>query len=139
MSQSEESKFINSITQGVQSIEDGKNWFKDLLPEKQFEILREISAYIQQAGARETDVPEAIEKAQVKETYTPCALLKNGRLKMQLVKVLNLPSAEYLKSFSILISLLSIADTRRRNNQCKDGCSHWWHQPLTKPNFKNKP
>lgn len=130
MIENEESKFINSIAHGIQSIEDGKNWFKDLLPDKQFEILGEISTYIQQAGARETDVPEAIEKAQIKETYTPCVLLKNGKLKMQLAKVLNLPSTEYLKSFSILISLLSIADTRRRNNQCKDGCSHWWHQSL---------
>lgn len=130
MIENEESRFLNCISQGARSIEDGKDWFQDLLPEKQLEVLREIAVYIQQAGARETDVPEAIEKARIKKTYTPCVILQNGRLKMQLAKVLNLPTVEYPKTFSLLISLLSIADERRRNNQCKDGCSHWWHQPL---------
>ncbi len=128
MIENEQSKFLNKLAQGTRSVEDGKDWFQDLLPEKQLEVLREISVYIQQAGARETDVPEAIEKARIKETYTPCALLKNGRLKMQLAKVLNLPSTEYLKSFFLLVSLFSVADMRRRSNQCKNGCSHWWHQ-----------
>ena len=89
------------------------------------------TVYIQQAGAIEADVPEAIEKARVKETCTPCILLQNGRLKMQLAKVLNLPSIEYLKTFFLLVSIFSVADTRRRNNQCKNGCSHWWHRSQT--------
>jgi hypothetical protein len=130
MIENEDSKFLNCIAQGARPIEDGKDWFQDLSPEKQLEVLREISVYIQQAGAREADVPEAIEKAKIKKTFTPCVILQNGRLKMQLSKVLNLPTAEYTKAFLLLLSLLSIADKRRRNNQCKDGCSHWWHQPL---------
>jgi hypothetical protein len=130
MIENEESKFLNSIAQGACPIEDGKDWFQDLSPEKQLEVLREISVYIQQAGARETDVPEAIEKAKMKKTFTPCVILLNGRLKMQLAKVLNLPAVEYPKAFPLLLSLLSIADKRRRNNQCKESCSHWWHQPL---------
>ncbi|GAB6098008.1 hypothetical protein JCM14469_42620 [Desulfatiferula olefinivorans] len=125
-----ESLFLNSLAQGIRPIREGTDWFETLSFEKQLEILREISVYAQQAGVRESDVQNAIYKSGLKSTYTPCILVSKGNLKVQLAKVLNLPKVEYIKVFILLLSLLSVADERRMNNQCKDGCSHWWHQDI---------
>jgi len=122
---------LNQYAQGVRKIEDGKDWFSNLSSDEQLLILRELSNLILQAGASINDVNEAIQKSRLKATFTPCVLLQKGSLKIQLSKVLALPFSEYAKVFSLFISLLSIADTRRRNTKCKNGCSHWWHKDLS--------
>lgn len=120
---------INRLAQGIEPIETGVLWFRHVDAFKQEEVLRIIAGFIAQAGAREEDVPSAIEQASLRATHTPCVLLSRGRRKMQLPKVVNLPSEEREKSFRLLIALLAIADQRRRRTVCADGCSHWWHQP----------
>jgi hypothetical protein len=130
MIDSKESHFLNCLAQDIRPMEEGKAWFEKLPFEKQLEILREISVYAQQAGLRESDVQNAIAKSGLKATYTPCILASKEKLKIQLAKILDLPRVEYLRSFVLLLSLFSVADERRRNNQCKNGCSHWWHQEL---------
>ncbi|MEV0489958.1 DUF5958 family protein [Streptomyces atratus] len=29
----------------------------------------------------------------------------------------------------MLVAVLAIADGRRRERSCADGCGHWWHRP----------
>jgi hypothetical protein len=122
---------LNQYSQGIRSIENGKDWFSSFSSGKQHGVLRELSNLILQAGANSSDVDEAIDKSGLKSTFTPCVLLKKENLKVQLSKVLSLPSGEYTKAFALFISLLSIADQRRRDTKCKNGCSHWWHQDLS--------
>nr|WTB36226.1 DUF5958 family protein [Streptomyces sp. NBC_00830] len=38
------------------------------------------------------------------------------------------PHEERLKSFRLLIAVLAVADGRRRERFCSDGCSHGWHR-----------
>lgn len=121
---------INRLAQGLESIEAGLIWFRNLGSAKQGEVLRTIASFITQAGAREEDVPTAIERSSLRATYTPIVLLSRGSLKMQLPKVVNLPLEEREKAFRLLIALLAIADERRRRTTCANGCSHWWHQDL---------
>ena len=121
---------LNQYAQGIKSIQDAKVWFSSIESNRQLEILRELSNLGLQAGARETDIPEAIINSGLKSTYTPCVLLSRKGMSIQLSKVLGLPTNEYLKSFLLLMALFSIADKRRRNTICKDGCSHWWHNDL---------
>jgi hypothetical protein len=54
-------------------------------------------------------------------------LLKKGRLKFQVAKLLKLPHAERERSFRLLLALFQIADERRRSTACLNSCSHWWH------------
>lgn len=129
MTGSQESQFLNSLAQGICAIEEGKKWFKILSVEKQHEIIRELSIYAQQAMARNSDVQNAINKSGLKASYTPCVLARKGNLRAQLTKIVNLPRNEYEKIFILLLFLFSIADERRRRDQCKNNCSHWWHDP----------
>lgn len=122
---------INQIQQALISQENAKNWFLSFSIEGLQEILQRLSYMTIQAGAREEDVSLAITKSKLRATYTPCVLLRRGRLKEQMAKLLKLPSSESIKSFFLLISLLAIADARRYDKYCQDGCSHWWHRDLS--------
>ena len=122
---------INQIQQELISQEDAKNWFLSFPNEGQQDILQRLSYMTIQAGAREEDVSLAITKSKLRATYTPCVLLSKGRLKEQMAKILKLPSSEFIKTFFLLISLLAIADARRYDKYCQDGCSHWWHRDLS--------
>nr|WP_268248284.1 DUF5958 family protein [Streptomyces abikoensis] len=42
-------------------------------------------------------------------------------------QIASLPSYEYMKAFRVLISTFSIADTRRRETECRGQCGHSWH------------
>ncbi|MDB9511946.1 DUF5958 family protein [Kamptonema animale CS-326] len=122
---------LNQIRQELISQEDAKNWFLSFPPEEQQEILLRLSYIIIQAGARDEDVSLAISQSKLRPTYTPCVLLGKGRLKEQMVKIVQLPTSEFLKAFLLLMSLFAIADARRYSEYCQDGCSHWWHRDLS--------
>lgn len=122
---------LNQYAQSYREIQDAKYWFESLATIDQLEVLRELSYLVLQAGANDKDVNEAIEYSRLKKTFTPCILLLKGNLKVQLSKILGLPPAEHTKSLLLLISLLSIADKRRRDTSCSGGCSHWWHKDLS--------
>ncbi|WP_433931902.1 DUF5958 family protein [Sorangium cellulosum] len=118
---------LNQLAQGLVTKEEGHRWFSGLAEGEQRDVLGKLWFFAAQAGARESDVDVAIARAQLKPSFTPCALLRNGRLKIQAAKVLGLPLAEHEKSFRLLSALFQVADERRRKEECKDGCSHWWH------------
>lgn len=127
MSNSVEEIKLNKIAQGIIDIESGMNWFMESDSNTQLKLLRKLYYMILQAGAKEDDISQAISLSKLKRTFTPCVLLSKGNLKIQIPKIINLPVQEYLKSFKLLISLFSVADERRRNIICKNGCNHWWH------------
>lgn len=129
--------FLNQLAQGIQSLHSGKAWFSGFSVEERLDLLRLLSHMALQAGAREEDVPPAIERSQLRRSYAPCVLLLKGGLRGQIAKVLALPSEEYEKAFVLLLALLTIADTRRRESRCAGGCLHWWHQDLSKEQVVN--
>ncbi|WP_437814646.1 DUF5958 family protein [Sorangium sp. So ce1078] len=118
---------LNELAQGFVTNEEGRHWFSQLAEGEQRDVLGKLWFFAAQAGARESDVDVAIARAQLKPSFTPCVLLRNGPLKVQAAKVLGLPSAENEKSFRLLSAMFQVADERRRKEECKDGCSHWWH------------
>ncbi|GIF06910.1 hypothetical protein Asi03nite_44480 [Actinoplanes siamensis] len=91
------------------------------------DVLRELAGYCLQAKAVSEDAAQSIAQSGVKPTATPAVLISRGRLRDQLAKIGNLPEAEMEKSFRILLALLSIADSRRREVDCANGCTHSWH------------
>ena len=123
--------FINQIIQGIKSFNEGVNWFEMFDDKIKLDILRGLNYMMLQSGAQDSDVDLAIFESKLKPTYTPCVLLKKGRLNDQSWKILNLPASEYRKSFILFLIIFKIADERRRNLLCKGNCSHWWHKDLS--------
>lgn len=131
---------LNQLAQELKPMEDGNKWFLEQSNEEQLGILRYLGFLIAQAGAVGGDARAAIAKARLKSSFTPCVLLLRaeqaepsggGRLRQHLARVVSLPAIEREKSFVLLINLLSVADSRRRTERCREGCSHWWHGDLS--------
>ncbi|WP_306459786.1 DUF5958 family protein [Streptomyces sp. Ag109_G2-15] len=49
--------------------------------------------------------------------------------RQQLGKIAGLtPLRERIKAFRLLVQVLGLADARRRERSCVEGCCHEWHQ-----------
>nr|WP_254211977.1 DUF5958 family protein [Streptomyces sp. ADI95-16] len=101
--------------------------------ENQFEVLRDLCGHCMQARATEEDGPKSVRRAGLRPTYTPAVLITRGQLNVQLAKIINLPQDERVKAFRLLVALLGVADERRRERFCADGCGHAWHQLAKNP------
>ena len=76
------------------------------------------------------DVPHAIRMAGLKDTYTPCVLLKKGITYASMSKIINLPDDELEKAVVLFLNLFKIA-YRRRFSQETDTTHKWWYKDLS--------
>ncbi|MFG3001373.1 DUF5958 family protein [Streptomyces sp. NPDC048340] len=120
---------LNELAQELRPIPEGIEWFEGLSPEEQFDVLRLLCQYCVQARATTEDGPESIRRAGLRPTHTPAVLITRGRINEQLGKIAGLaPLDERRKAFRLLVSVLAIADGRRRERFCANGCGHEWHR-----------
>ncbi|MFC8274303.1 DUF5958 family protein [Streptomyces sp. NPDC057271] len=120
---------LNELAQGLRPMSEGIGWFDVLGQEEQSEVLLFLRHHCVQARAVSKDAPESIRRAGLRPTHTPAVLISRGRIDEQLGKIAGLaPLDERRKAFRLLISVLAIADARRRERDCSGGCSHWWHK-----------
>ena len=70
----------------------------------------------------------AVNSIPLKPTYTPIVILKNFSTKIAFNKLASLPKNENRKVITSLLWIFKITDTERRNTECKNGCSHFWHE-----------
>jgi hypothetical protein len=119
---------LNRIARGLLTEDSGLRWFEELPAAERATVLRELAYITAQSNPKREEVPLAIAKSGLKPTFTPCVMLRNEeRPNRCLSPIAALPEPEQSKSFRLLLALFSIADTRRRETQCKDGCTHEWH------------
>ncbi|MGW0652954.1 DUF5958 family protein [Streptomyces umbrinus] len=114
---------LNELAQGIRPMAEGESWFAVLAEDEQRLVLRELEQFCVQARAVETDAQAAIARSGMRPTYTPAVMLTRWRLNMS-----HLPHYDRARAFRLLVALFAIADNRRRERYCADGCSHAWHQ-----------
>ncbi len=119
---------INKIAQGKIDFQNGISWFSELEVNLQKEIIQLLEYYILQAHPDTESIELGIKSTHIKDSMTPIVILKTAQnLKIALSKIIALPDSELIKSFTTLISIFKIADKKRREVYCKNGCSHEWH------------
>ncbi|MEU9110205.1 DUF5958 family protein [Streptomyces sp. NPDC048483] len=87
-----------------------------------------LQLFCHQAHPVKEDAAESIARSGIRPTHTPAVMLTKWRLGMA-----QLPAYELPKAFRLLTALLAIADTRRRDRYCADGCGREWHQLAARP------
>jgi hypothetical protein len=118
---------LNKIAQDLISFEDGVIWFDNLeLDEKNY-VMSLLKLCSSQAYASKDIADIAISKIPLKETSTQVVLFKINPFKQALQKIEALSTNEHKKSFIAMLSVFKYCDTFRRNTQCKNGCTHSWH------------
>lgn len=118
---------LNQIRQDVYTKDEALSWFESLVDDDQYKALGILVMMIRQSYYSRNDSEQAIINSGLKPTYTPCVLVKKGRLET----IIGLPNYERIKSFKLLIEVFKIAEERRLSDQCKNGCDHWWHKDLS--------
>ncbi|MGW4824601.1 DUF5958 family protein [Streptomyces sp. NPDC004227] len=120
---------LNELAQGLRPLSHGLAWFEGLTDEEQSVVLRDLCQFCVQARATSEDALEGIKRSGLRPTHTPSVLVTRGRIDEQLGKVAGLtPPHERVKAFRLLVQILGLADARRRERFCADGCRHEWHQ-----------
>lgn len=120
-------RIINEVAQGLLGWDEGVSWFSSLEQAEQKAVLRELVRYAMQAHATAEDGRQGVLRSGVKSTVTPAVLIVREPLLEQMGKIINLPVAEYVKAFRVLLATFVVADTRRREVECRGTCSHAWH------------
>lgn len=123
----DEEIIINRIAQDKFDFNEGISWFDGLEKEKQKDILSKLTMFIQQSHPTKETVDLGLEIAPIKKTMTPVVLFKSQNLGTALTKIITLPENEWRKAFVTMLSIFKVADTKRRETWCKDGCTHEWH------------
>ena len=90
-------------------------------------ILREFYFILHQSHPTKADIEKGVELSGLKATYTPCVVMLKKPFSEACQKILVMPKNEWIKSFRLWVGVFSISDLRRRETDCKNGCSHEWH------------
>jgi len=118
---------INKIAQGFIEFNDGIKWFAACSLESKNEILLSLSVFLAQVHPAWEEIEAGIKSSGLKSTVTPCVLMIKKSFKDALAQILKLPENEWEKSFILWISIFRVADKRRRETECFNGCTHEWH------------
>jgi hypothetical protein len=125
---SPDAKMLNRVAQGCLPFADAVRWFESLPDAEQPSWLRTIALMCHQTHPLGEEIDPAITLADLKPTFTPCVMVRAAmQPERALYRIAALPADERQKAFRLLFALYCIADTRRRQTQCKNGCSHEWH------------
>ncbi|MEU4798625.1 DUF5958 family protein [Streptomyces sp. NPDC023327] len=119
---------LNELAQELRPMAQGIERLESLSAEEQSTTLGLLAHSCIQARATAEDGPESVRRAGLRARHTPAVLITRGRIDQRLGKIAGLtPHDERLKSFRLLTAVLAVADERRRERFCSNGCGHAWH------------
>ncbi|MEU9086272.1 DUF5958 family protein [Streptomyces sp. NPDC048357] len=125
----ETERVVNEVAQELRTLDDGAAWFSGLSPAGRQEALRQVGGYAMQAHITAADGRAGVARSGVKPTANPSVMICMDPPRYGFS---GLPADEHVKAFRVLVSVFSVADTRRRETYCKGACGHAWHNlPVT--------
>lgn len=124
---------INQFAQGIVLIDSVKERFSEMKTENKRSFMKNLLYYfILQSKVIEEDIDNAIKASNLKQTYTPCVMIKKGVSTSNLERLIALPENELEKVFVLLLYLFKIAYKRRYDLE-KDSWK-WWYWDLSDEN-----
>ncbi|MGW9431588.1 DUF5958 family protein [Streptomyces decoyicus] len=123
----EAERVVNEVAQGLRTLDDGTTWFSALSIAGRQAVLQEVAGYAMQAHITTADGRTGVARSGVKPTANPSVMICMDPPRYWFSA---LPSDEHVNAFRVLVSVFSVADTRRRQVYCKGTCGHAWHSLL---------
>ena len=119
--------YLNRLAQGVIPIKEGLLWFSTLNEQERDKVMHNLNLCIHQSHPTKADIELGIENSDLKDTYSPCVLIRKKHFNLVRQKVLNFTDLDQERAFELFVHVFSVADTRRRTEICKGKCTHEWH------------
>ncbi|QIU95661.1 DUF5958 family protein [Bacteroides faecium] len=131
----EQELLINQYGQNLVPIETlVEDYNKILEPDDRKMYLNHLVSLIIQSKSEDSDISRAIENSHLRETFTPCVLLKKGGTKYHnLRKIIELPDYELEKALVLFLNLFKIGYNRRFQKE-KNNPDKWWYWDLSDEN-----
>ncbi|MCA6090567.1 DUF5958 family protein [Streptomyces sp. SCA3-4] len=123
----EPERIINELAQGIRGMDDGVAWFAGLPEGEREAVLREVVLCISQAHPTAEEARASVARSGLKPTANPAVMVQRAPLMERVAKIAGLPADEHVNAFRLLVALFSLADTRRRETECRGQCGHFWH------------
>ena len=127
----EEEIILNKISQDIISLEDGIIWFDNLNLTEKKDIIIKLSMFVSQTKPKEKIELGLIFSPPYKRSTSSVILEKYDNTNVALSKIITLPDNELKNSFISLMRVFKVCDKIRRETECKDGCTHYWHNLQT--------
>jgi hypothetical protein len=122
---------LNRFGQNINDSETIFNLFQKYSLIEKKEYLKDLAYLIIQSKPIDIDIEVAIQNSEIKETFTPCVLLKKNGLKLfSFEKIIDLPEKELEKALILFLQLFKIAYNRRYQKE-KQTPSKWWYWDLS--------
>ncbi|MEV7444033.1 DUF5958 family protein [Streptomyces sp. NPDC091204] len=112
------------MAQELRTLDESAVWFAGLSPADRREVLRQVGGYAMQAHITAADGRAGVARSGVKPTANPAVMICVDPPRYGFS---GLPADEHVKAFRVLVSVLGVADTRRRETYCEGACGHAWH------------
>jgi len=124
---------LNQYVQGVVLKNEIENWFLSFEEVDKQSIVKSIWELATQAQIRESDIPIATINSGLKSTHTPVVIVSNDDTKLYSrgYKLSTLKGTVLKQAFSLVIECFALAEKRRKENEDKLECNHWWHRDLS--------
>lgn len=126
----------NRASRGLDSFDAALRWFAGLADPDRQNAIRALAMAVHQSNPTPADIRAAIPLSGLRPTHTPWVMLGANNPNQRIYRLAELPGMQQTQAAAALLSLLSIADARRRaaDPGCLAGtCTHWWHGPLPSP------
>ncbi|MBM7167589.1 hypothetical protein JQK87_04040 [Streptomyces sp. G44] len=120
----EAERVVNEVAQELRTLGEGTSWFSALSSAGRQAVLQEVAGYAMQAHITAADGREGVARSGVKPTANPSVMICMDPPRYGFAA---LPADDHVKAFRVLVSVFSVADTRRRQVHCKGTCDHAWH------------
>ncbi|MFJ9434929.1 DUF5958 family protein [Streptomyces sp. NPDC101490] len=124
----ETEQVVNETAQGRRTPDEGTTWFSSLSLMDRQKVLREVGGYAMQAHVTAADGRVGVARSGVKPTANPSVMICMDPPRTGFA---DLPAAEHVTAFRVLVAVFAVADTRRRETYCKGACGHGWHHLST--------
>lgn len=118
---------LNEFAQGLRDMSEAASWFEDLSVKDKSLCMAHLQFYVAQAHPTAREFEKAVTKSE-SNAIPVVVKFRNEGVSSAIHHVRGLISPDIaVQTFLLFLHLLKIADTRRRETDCADGCSHWWH------------
>ncbi|WP_370592245.1 DUF5958 family protein [Reinekea sp. G2M2-21] len=118
---------INKLAQGLIPIEVGLKWFASSTDAQKLEIMGSLDLCVSQSHPTSEEIIKGTGLSGLRPTYTPCVIVSSRPFREARSKLKQLRGIDQDRAFSLLLAIFSLADQRRRESDCREGCVHEWH------------
>lgn len=120
---------LNRVAQQRDSMTSLLEWFGELEFAERIDVLNTMQLMVVQSHPTNQEYSQAARNSKLGRKNARIQLLLDDTCqeREKIGRLFNCSKEEQEAVLTLAIELFALADKRRRDTDCRDGCDHWWH------------